>query len=670
MSHLLNRARAGAALLLTMLLMASGATGAQMAPIPTTDSATVRGFAYIKAPRLGITFVSSAQNHASDDRYQRAMELGTGWTRWPLYWNFIEPEPGQYDWENYDRLVIDDTRFGINSLAVLLNRPAFAADGESLVGLNEPIFADGTDEPAPGKPLNPDNLWANFVYAAVDRYKPGGVLARQQGWTGGQGIRHWEMWNEPDLPQFWRGGILNYARLLKVGYLAAKQADAGAVVVFGGLLYNTPDNWLARVLAIYSADPFAPARNWYMDVVAIHSYSDPWRSGWLTLFVDRTLNAYGLQRPIWLTETGVNVWDDYPGPRWTTRADQRLRRASEQQAGWYFIQSAAYAWSEGADVIFFHQLYDDCGDQPPGTDFPPHNGELCVGGATCFGDAFGIFRNPADAACYSQHPRPDSPRTTANAYRLLAQVFGRTPFAPYESDIDGTIIRKSFQRQTDGGGAQLIHVLWNHRYEPTTASLQALGRSALIYTLDGGSRPITPAADGSYTLTLAAAQPDNYPEAGSGFRSAIGGPPVIIVEAVDGLLPTPEPTITPSPPPAAPSTPQRLEPTPGAVPLATLAPEDDITPPTTFVEPLPETSDASFVVNWGAEDDGEIVSYVVWVQEDGGNWRAWLETTLTRSVFNGQPGRTYSFAVWAVDAAGNWSGNVQIAPQATTRVRE
>ncbi|MEO1289019.1 MAG: hypothetical protein AAFV93_14740, partial [Chloroflexota bacterium] len=393
---------------------------AQSPPTSVPENTTYTGRQFARSDRLGITFISSAQIEQDDTRYQNALLLGAGWTRWPLYWNAVETALNQWDWSDYDELVIDDVRYGLNINAILLDRPLFFAEGDSIAGLNNPIFADGTDTPGQGKAINPENPWANFVYQAVQRYKPGGVLAQQEGWTSGQGVTIWEVWNEPDLAQFWRGGINAYARLLKVAYLSAHQADPTADVMFGGLLYSTPDNWLARVLAIYESDPLARSNNWFMDAVAVHSYSYPWRSGWLTLFAKQTLIAYGLDRPIFVNETGISVWDDYPGPVWANAPEQRIRLGTADQQAWYFIQSTVYAWSEGASVVFFHQLYDDCGDQPAGTDFPPNNGDLCASGQACFGDAFGLFRNTSESICFSQHPNPGTPRPAAEAFNLMA----------------------------------------------------------------------------------------------------------------------------------------------------------------------------------------------------------------------------------------------------------
>lgn len=626
-------------------------------PSQTTGGAMARfGTDFIFADRLGITFINSAEDAADDARYANALSLGVGWNRFPFYWQNIEIRPNVFDWSAHDEAVRRDISKGLRINAILLNRPSFYADGTIIAGLNEPVFADGSDIPGPGKAFNPANVWARFVFEAVQRYKPEGVFARQNNWRQGQGIRVWEVWNEPDYAPFWQGGIRNYARLLKVAYLAAKQADPQAIVMFGGLLFSTPDNWLARVLAIFQNDPNAAANNYYFDAVALHSYSYPARTGWLTLYVRDTLRTYGLRKPIWVNETGVGVWDDYPGPTFANAPEQRQRLATAEQVAWFFVQSTAYAWSEGADVVFFHQLYDDCGDRPD--NFPPNSGQ--------FGDAFGIYRNRTDSPCFSQHPQPDTPRPVARAVRMMAEVFGREPFEGGSVTRRDGITIITFERpRTD----ERIRVVWNRRFEGQTAELRVEGQSAQLYTLDG-NRTLMPDGD-VYRVELAPAQPDNFPDLDAGDISAIGGAPVILIERVTGGLMPPPPVnpIATSPPV---STPAPLEPTPGAIlqppPRPTVDIANDTTPPTTSMVPLPDVSPPTFTVAWQGQDDGEIDRYIVWVQIDGGEWQPWLETRRTSALYSGFSNHTYSFAVWAVDMAGNWSTNTDLIPQATTRV--
>jgi hypothetical protein len=631
-----------------------------------------------RTDRMGVAFVRSVGTGADDARYRAALSIGAGWNRFPIYWSQIEVAPAQYNWGAFDQVVIDDVRHGLQTNAILLQAPPFYRTGGSFAGLYEPVFADGSDIAAAGKQINPNNPWARFVFSAVNRYKPGGDLARAQGWGGSTGVRVWEMWNEPDLPQFWQGSIDEYARLLKVGYIAAHHADPNADVMVGGLLFNTPVNWLERILAIYATDPQRTRYRWYMDIVGVHSYSYPWRTGHLVRVVDQSLARYGLERPVYITESGLNVWDDYPGPIWAQSLADRYKRGTQEQQAWYIVQSMAYGWANGADVIFHHQLYDDCGDQVAGTDFPPHNGEFCAVGA-CYGDAYGLFRNPRGSVCFSQHPNPASPRLAADAYRMVADVFGAAPFRGGTVTRSAGITMISFERPST---SELIRVIWNRRFEPNTARIETTNTSAALYQV--GSRGSISAEAGAFRIPLAAARPDNFPDAelDSNDISSLGGEPVILVEFGTGLnIVSGDDTSTIAPddpvraiplqPTPIPSS-EQLFPTPGAVlvvPEATPAlASDDTTPPVPYVDPLPATSATTFAVRWGADDDGAIARYVVWVQIDDGEWSPWLETTRTEGFFTAEAGSVVRFAVWALDTGGNWSLNTTLTPQAETRV--
>lgn len=622
---------------------------------PLTAAAQPASGAYLRAERLGITFISSLGHPANELRYQRALLLGPAWNRWPLYWNEVERQPGLFDWSRYDRLVSGDLRHGLKLDVILLGRPAFHGRSGGIEGLERPIFADGTDSPAAGKPPNAANPWAVFVTQAVNRYKPGGLLAQQEGWPAGLGVQVWEAWNEPDLAMFWSAGVEEYARLLKVTYLAAHAADSDARVMFGGLAYGNPDqdDWLKKVLAIYAQDPNRQAYNWYMDMVAVHNYSYPRRSGLVVRRARETLAGYGLARPIWLNESGVPVWDDYPGPTWTrAEAAARALRATAAQQAAFVVQSTVYAWAEGAEVVFFHQLYDDCGNQPSGTTFPPHNGEWCADGRACWGDAHGLYRNERTADCFSQHPLPGTPRPAAGAFYRLAQIFGSAPFEDARVDVSGGGTRIVFERPAAG---ERITVLWNRRLEPITLEVEAAGTAARLYSSANDDWTLTP-ADGIYRIELPPATRDDYPYLPAGEVSAIGGPPFFLVERLN--LPTPAAPVTI---------------TPGAVigappPRPTTDPAQDVTPPTTAMTPLPVISPATFTVYWSGEDDSGIDRYLIWVRADGGDWTPWLETSATQAQYTGTLGRRYEFAVWAVDLAGNWSSNIELTPQAVTTV--
>ena len=219
-------------------------------------------------------------------------------------------QPRVFDWSRPDANIIADLNHGLTPLPILMLTPiGLDTDGNRLApaprvgdglkhllrgqpaqptapssqgsppqGLNLPVFNDNTDLPGAGKTINPDNRWAYFVNAAVNRYKPGGTLAQAQNWSATQGLRHWEIWNEEDLNQFFSGTPADYARLLKVAYLAGKQADPQATIIFGGLAHFEKPTWLQDVLNVIAADPLSTTYHGFMDAVASHNYSWAWQT--------------------------------------------------------------------------------------------------------------------------------------------------------------------------------------------------------------------------------------------------------------------------------------------------------------------------------------------------------------------------------------------------------
>ncbi|MEL6150221.1 MAG: hypothetical protein AAGK74_02320 [Chloroflexota bacterium] len=614
---------------------------------------------FLRSDRIGITFVAHIGSLGNDaqTRYRRALELGAGWTRYPIYWSDVERTPNSYTWEPHDRLFAANRRAGLETNAILMNTPGMYRAGDGgITGVFEPVFSDGTDTPGAGKTINPNNPWAEYVFAAVNRYKPGGTLSQQEGWTVGEGIRVWEMWNEPDLGLFWSGGKVNYARLQKVGYLATKHADPGARVMFGGLAYGNPDtdDWLADVLRIHDGDPGARATGYYMDIVGLHSYNDARRTGLVINRVKDTLAGYGLATPIWLNEFGVPVWDDYPGPIWAANepGSRTLRATQEQQAA-YAVQASAYAFAAGAEKIFWHQLYDDCGNSPGNHSPDERRG----------GDAFGFFRNPADMTCYSQHPNPGTPRLSATAYQMVSRVFGSGDLSESQvsRNADGSVFIR-FQK-----AEERITVMWSERTEEQTISFPALTQSAQVFTYRGAPFQLTP-SEGRYSVTLPPARPNDDPQRPPGTSIPIGGTTYVMVEGV-----TPAQTLVleagpgPTREPRSSQIGSVLE---GGPTDTTLAPiSDDLTPPVTDMVDLPETSPVAFNVRWTGADNVGIERYLVWVRINDGEWQPWLETTRTDSDYVGVPGNVYAFAVWAVDAAGNWSLNTDLQPQTFTVVQ-
>jgi len=629
------------AALVAVGLITAGESGAAAPAQPTTLSAatyTVTLPLVLKTQPLsqvgysayGINFISAADSPADENRYQKAIDTGTDWNRWPLYWYNVETSQGVFNWSYGDGVVAADLAHGLETQLILMGTPPFYSTGGSLLaplpqvgqradgwqepvsryateissvtsppaGLNQSVFTDGSDEPGTGKTINPSNPWARFVFQAVSHYSA-------------VGITHFEIWNEQDYSFFWSGSPADYARLLKVAYLAAEQANPNAQISFGGLANFEKPTFLADVLAVLNIDNLAPSYNWFFDILATHSYAYAWESWYQVWRADRSLSNYGLDKPIWLNESGSPAWNDYPGPTWDPNSGYR---STMEEGAAYVIQSAMYAKYAGADVIFHFQLYDDCGNCPAGSDFPLNDGSICDPNntcGTCAGDAFGLFRNPVNAACYTQHPSPDTPRPVYDAYRVLTTylqdaepLWRKRPGGtdPYNGPQEWIAF---YQPDTQ----TRVLGLWARFGDPQTAVVPATSNSALLVDHHGNTSTITPVG-GYYTLNLAAATNQNLSHDPSIY--AIGGPPLILVET-------------------------------------------DTWPPETNLQ-LPALVPPDFQLRWSAEDlgSGLVDQYDVWLSVDGGPLSLWLQdTSQTQAIYSGQVGHSYGFAVTGRDRAGN-----------------
>ena len=91
----------------------------------------------------------------------------------------------------------------------------------------------------------------------------------------------------------------------------------------------------------------------------------------------------------------------------------------------------------------------------------------------------------------------------------------------------------------------------------------------------------------------------------------------------------------------------------------------DSGPPTSSVNPLPDTEPPTFPISWSGSDDpggSGVASYSIYVSDNGAPFTPFLaDTTQTSATFTGQVGHRYSFYSIATDNV----GNVQPVPTIT-----
>jgi hypothetical protein len=488
---------------------------------------------------FGLVFINSAEDPSGLERIQRGIAAGARLDRFPIYWNLIEKEAAQFNWTTQDHALSANEAQGIGTLVILMGTPGLYYPhgrarmeehqapriGGSILrlggdvssqstcridqgppaprGLYNPIFADGTDEPAPEKAINPENPWARFVFNAVNRYRPGGAA--------GLHVRHWQIGNEPDLCHFWSGTPQEYARLLKVAYLVIKQSDPEATVLWGGLAHFANGQFLYDLVNTLQADPMAAAHSGFFDAAASHHYSISTHGYDYTNRVRLALNNAGWQhKPIWITESGVPVCGDYPGPD----CPSPWRATPVEQAS-YIWHNVAYTRLAGGGPIFHFMLHDDCGNEDR-IDSP---------------DGFGLVKNETSSRC---SPSNAEPRLSYTTYQLAVNYFTGTDVLWADIQNKQTAQRVAFYHPPSQERRTLV---WSRVTANTSVTLEATGSEARKISLDGSEELLTPIG-GVYTLALSGATNRNIPLANDQYAMGIHGVPYLIVER-DTLPPVP-----------------------------------------------------------------------------------------------------------------------------------
>jgi hypothetical protein len=226
---------------------------------------------------MGAYFYRYPGNAAGSAEMERAARVaqaaGVKWSREEFQWSRIEPRRGEFQWAFYDDLVETAKRHGIQVYAIV----AYWS------GWTKPYTAEGIDD------------YVRYLEALVRRY--------------GRDIRHWEIWNEPNI-FFWQGPKDLYAELLKKSYAAIKAIDPDAEVL--GLSTAGIDfDYIRHVIELQA--PF--------DILTIHPYRRTLNDREFLTDLHRVSDLVrrpdGTRRPVWLTELG---WPTY-SPHNTLRQD-------------------------------------------------------------------------------------------------------------------------------------------------------------------------------------------------------------------------------------------------------------------------------------------------------------------------------------------------------------
>ncbi len=299
----------------TVALVAGSVVGsvAGVIPAPSAHAAGVRTVAATTGFSQGhsILWGSDAQLAADLDGIAAT---GARWLRLDFDWPSIQAGgPDAWNWGPTDRVVDAAQARGLQILAMPAYTPTWA---------RPPGVGDKTP------PSDPDDF-ARFVAAAARRYAP-------------RGIGHWEIWNEPNIEQFWAPAPdpEAYARLLVGASAAIHGVDPDAVVMNGGLAPAPDTPGAAMRPRSFLTAIYAAGAKGSLDAVAVHPYTMPfeptmpgdWNPISSLAATHAVMTAFGdARKPIWGTETGFGTGSDSKGVSETVQA-ARIRQLVD---AWY-----------------------------------------------------------------------------------------------------------------------------------------------------------------------------------------------------------------------------------------------------------------------------------------------------------------------------------------------
>jgi len=284
--------------------------------------------------RFGMALGGSYQTFSTAELNKNFADMeamGVQWVRFDIAWNDIQSGgSSSYNWGPYDNVVNAARQHNLKILGILDFAPTWAQQ-PSCAGQ----FAC---------PPNGTSSFATYVTAAVNHYKP-------------LGVSYWEIWNEPNITNFWLTPSPSaYTALLKAAYTAIKKVDSSATVISAGLAPAATDGTNYEQYDFIKG-MYAAGAHGSFDALGDHPYcysdqagclgtpdgNEWWQMAQTSQNIRQLMVANGdSSKKIWMTEFGAptNVY---------TEAQQAQMM---QQA---YTLAASYSW---AGPLFWYTYQD------------------------------------------------------------------------------------------------------------------------------------------------------------------------------------------------------------------------------------------------------------------------------------------------------------------------
>ena len=250
------------------------------------------------------------------------------WRLWDarVAWPNLEPNPGQWRFDALDEYVEMAREHRVEILLPLGMSPSWASARPTEVSSYSP---GATAEPADLQ------RWRDYVRTVAQRYK-------------GR-VRHYEIWNEPNLKQFYTGSTAAMVDLAREAFQTLKAVDPDIVVVSPAATERGGIAWLDEYLRRGGAQ--------YADVIGYHFYVAPMEPEAMVPMirdVQQMLRRHGVNKPVWNTESGWMIPSNQKAvsPRGGTGIYSRI--LNEDDAAAFVARACVLNWASGVERLYWY----------------------------------------------------------------------------------------------------------------------------------------------------------------------------------------------------------------------------------------------------------------------------------------------------------------------------
>jgi len=264
---------------------------------------------YIPADFTGVVHAGMSAN---PEEYELINYMGISWILQTFYWDRIEPEQGQWNFQGYDTFVDNAAANNVKVFGVLAYDVYWIHEDQSR---HNAVSADQI------------HYYLDFVRETAEHFK-GRVGA-------------WCIWNEPNF-HFWNGTDKEFVELSRQAADAIREVDSDVILLAGAFnrnVFGLPVSFIRRMFESGAMDK--------VDGIAFHPYElNASRAIRLYEQFRKIVDKYGFGDKIWITEMGYPTGGLYP------------TKVPENRFPEMIVKTYAYLAAAGARHVLWYQMFD------------------------------------------------------------------------------------------------------------------------------------------------------------------------------------------------------------------------------------------------------------------------------------------------------------------------